>query len=226
MTMGDEKRLIRKVEKDFELITKARNMRLHLKGDILRDHTVTDILKSIMRDSYYDSREIEILSLTKPDDAKDFAFIMLTTEDARDDILNNGLIYHSERLKVSVPKDRGIGNPSDLRISTTLVANNLPQRESQSAITKSLKKLIGDDNVTNITFGYQHQQDNDRQTGWCHIQCLNTAVYTDWRHKSVYLFGRRVDFVPHKNSIDGSASNSTAVRLAHAPVQEAIAQKI
>ena len=225
MTMGDGERVIGKVEKGFELITKARNMRLHLKGEVLRDHTSTDILRSIVRDSYYDGREIEILSLTKSDNDKDFAFLTLTTEEARADILNNGLTYHSERLTVSATKDKGMGNPSELRISTTLVANNLPQRESQSTITKSLKKLLGEDNVTDITFGYQHKQEDDRQSGWCHIQCLNAAVYTDWLHKSVYMFGRRVDFVPHKGSIDGSAPNSTAIRLAQAPVREAIAQK-
>ena len=65
MTMGDGERIIGKVEKGFELITKARNMRLHLKGEAIRDNTATDILRSIMRDSYYDGREIEILSLTK-----------------------------------------------------------------------------------------------------------------------------------------------------------------
>jgi len=128
-------------------------------------------------------------------------------------------------LRLVLPKKKAWANPSELRISTTLVTNNLPQRESQSTITKSLKKLIGEDNVTNITFGYQHQLDSDRQAGWCHIQCLNAAVYTDWLHKSVYIFDRRVGFVPHKGSIDGSAPNSTAIRLAHAPVREAIAQK-
>ena len=225
MSMGDGKRIIGKIENGFELITKARNMRLHLKGEVLRDHTATDILRSIIRDSYYDGRALEILSLIKSDDAKDFAFITLTTKEVREDILNNGLIYHSEQLKVSATKDKGMGNPSELRISTTLVANNLPQRESQSTITKSLKKLIGEDNVTDITFGYQHKQDNDRQVGWCHIRCLNAGVYTDWLHKSVYIFGRRVDFVPHRGSIDGSAPNSTAIRLAHAPVRETIAQK-
>ena len=116
-------------------------------------------------------------------------------------------------------------NPSELRISTTLVANNLPQRESQSTITKSLKKFIGEDNVTGVTFGYQHKLEDERRAGWCHIQCLNAAVYTEWIHKSVYIFGRRVDFVPHKGSIDGSAPNPTAIRLAHAPVREVIAQK-
>ena len=50
-------------------------------------------------------------------------------------------------------------------------------------------------------------------------------MYTEWLHKSVYIFGRRVDFVPHKGSIDGSAPNPTAIRLAHAPVREVIAQK-
>ena len=225
MTMGDGERIIGKVEKGFELITKARNMRLHLKGEALRDHTAIDILRSIMRDSYYDGREMEILSLTKSDTNKDFAFITLTTEEAREDVLNNGLTYHSERLKVSATEDKEMGSPSELRISTTLVANNLPQRESQSNIIKSLKKLIGEDNVTGVTFGYQNKQDDDRQAGWCHIQCLNAAVYTEWLHKSVYLFGRRVDFVPHKGSIDGSEPNPTAIRLAHAPVREVIAQK-
>jgi hypothetical protein len=225
MAMGDGERIIGKVEKGFELITKARNMRLHLKGEVLRDHSATDILRSILRDVYYDGREIEILSLTKSDIDKDFAFITLTTEEARADILNNGLTYHSERLKVSATKDKGMGNPSELWISTTLVANNLPQRESQSTISKSLKKILGEDNVTDITFGYQHNQADDRQAGWCHIQCLNAAVYTDWLNKSVYIFGRRVDFVPHKGSIDGSAPNSTAIRLAQAPVRETIAQK-
>ena len=76
-----------------------------------------------------------------------------------------------------------------------------------------------------ITFGYQQNQDDDRQSGWCHIQCLNAAVYTDWLNKSVYMFGRRVDFVPHKGSIDGSVPNSIVIRLAQAPVREAIAQK-
>ena len=118
-----------------------------------------------MRDAYYDGRELEILSLTKSDNDKDFAFITLTTEEAREDILNNGLIYHSERLKISATKDKDAGNPSELMISTTLVANNLPQRESQSAITKSLKQLISEDNVTDITFGYQNKQDDERQAG-------------------------------------------------------------
>jgi hypothetical protein len=141
-------------------------MRLHLKRSTLRNITATDILKNLMQDFYYDGREIEILSLTKSDTDKDFAFITLTTEEARNDILTNGLTYHSERLKVSITKDKDVGNPSELRISTTLVANNLPQRESQSTIVKSLKRLIGEENVTAVTFGHQTKQNDDRQAGW------------------------------------------------------------
>ena len=74
-TMGDGEKIIGKVEKGYELITKARNMRLHLKGDALRNSTAMDILRNLMRDSYYDGREVEILSLTKSDIDKDFAFI-------------------------------------------------------------------------------------------------------------------------------------------------------
>ena len=225
MNMGNGEPVIGKVEKGFELVTKARNMRLHLKGEALRHNSAIDILRTLMQDFYYDGREVEILSLTKADLGRDFAFITLTTEEAKLDLLNNGVTYHSEKLKVSLTKDKDVGNPSELRLSTTLVVSNLPQRESQSAITKSLKRVFGAENVTGISFGYQTNQADDRQSGWCHIQCLNAAVYTEWSHKSTYILGRRVDFIPHKSSIDGTEPNPTAIRLAHAPVREVIAQK-
>ena len=225
MTMGDGERVIGKVEKGFELITKAKNMRLHIKGSTLWGSTSLDILRTLMSESYYEGREIEILSLTKSDEERDFAFLTLTTEEAKEDILRNGLIYRSEKLKVSITKDKDIGNISELRISTTLVANNLPQRESQSTITKALKRLFGEENISGITYGHNPNQEDDRQSGWCHIQCLNAAVYTEWLRKSTYILGRRVDFIPHKGSIDGTTPNQTAIRLAHAPVREVIAQK-
>ena len=105
MTMGDGERVIGKVEKGFELITKAKNMRLHLKGEALRNHTALDILRSLMKDFYYDGREVEILSLTKSETERDFAFITLTTEESKNDILTNGLTFHAEKLKVSITRD-------------------------------------------------------------------------------------------------------------------------
>ena len=225
MTMGDGERIIGIVEKEFELITKAKNMRLHLKGASLRGSTAVDILRTIMSESYYEGREVEILALTKADEEKDFAFLTLTTEEAKEDVLTNGLIYRSERLKVSLTKDKAIGSISELRISTTLVANNLSQRESQTAITKTLKRLFGEENITGVSFRHQSNQEDGRQSGWCHIQCLNAAVYTEWLRRSTYILGRRVDFIPHKGSSDGIAPNPTAIPLAHAPVREVLAQK-
>ena len=169
-------------------------MRLHLKGEALRNHRALDILRSLMKDAYYNGREVEILSLTKSETERDFTFITLTTEEAREDILNNGLTFQAERLKVSIIRTKDMSNPSELRISTTLVVTNLPQRESQSTITTTLKSLFGEENITGVTFGHKTNLDDDRQAGWCHIQCLNTAVYTEWLHKSTYILGRRVDF--------------------------------
>ena len=48
MTMGDGERSIGKVEKGFELITKAKNMRLHLKGEALRNNTAIYILRTLI----------------------------------------------------------------------------------------------------------------------------------------------------------------------------------
>ena len=61
-------------------------MRLHLKGEALRNNSAIDILRTLMRDSYYDGREVEILFLTKADINRDFVFITLTTEEAKTDL--------------------------------------------------------------------------------------------------------------------------------------------
>jgi hypothetical protein len=223
LEMEDGVKTIGKVEKGFELVTKARNLRIHLKGETLRHECASTIFDSLVRESYYNGLQHEFMGLTKPELEKNFAFLTLVTEEARDIILNEGLTYNSEKLIVSLPRDRNVGNPSELRISTTLVANNLPQRESQATIIKAMKQLFGENNIVGIGFG---NTNTTRQAGWCHLQCLNTAVYTEWIHKSAYILGRRIDFIPHRGSIDGSDPNKTAIRLAQAPVREVIADKV
>ena len=127
---------------------------------------------------------------------------------------------------MSIIRDRGASHPSELRISTTLVANNLPQRETQTAIIRAIKQVFGADNIVGVNFGANNLPHTDKQAGWCHIHCLNAAVYTEWLHKSTSILGRRVDFIPHRGSIDGTVPNNTAIRLAQAPAREAIADKI
>ena len=226
MAMEDGERVNGKVEKGYELATKARNLRLHLKGESLRHEHAFNILEAIVRENYYNGKQHEFMGLAKPEFEKDFAFLTLTTEEARDLVLKEGLTFNHEKLHVSIPRDRGASHPSELRISTTLVANNLPQRETQTAIIRAIKQVLGADNVVGVNFGANNHPHTDRQAGWCHIHCLNAAVYTEWLHKSTSILGRRVDFIPHRGSIDGAVPNDTAIRLAHAPAREAIADKI
>ena len=178
MELEDGVKTIKKVEKGYELVTKARNLRLYLKGETLRHELASTIFKSIVHESYYNGAQLEFMGLSKPVLDKDFVFLTLTMEEARDAILKEGLAYSNEKLLVSVTHDRNVGNPSELRISTTLVANNLPQRESQANIIKVIKHTFGEDNVLGISFG-TNPNNTTKQAGWCHIQCLNTAVYTE-----------------------------------------------
>jgi hypothetical protein len=205
-------------------MSKALNFRLYVKGETLRHAHTSQVFEEIVRESYYAGRQHEFLGLTKPEIDKTFAFLTLTSEEARDTVLNEGLSFKHKKLQVSVTRDRGTGNPSELRISTTLVANNLPQRESQASITKVIKQAFGADNIVGVSFGTNPH--SDKQAGWCHIQCLNAAVYTEWLHRSTFILGRRIDFIPHHGSIDGTDPNNTTIRLAQAPAREAIAEKI
>lgn len=179
MAMEDGEKIIGKVEKCYKLVTKARNLRLHLKGEILRYEQAFTIFESLVQESYYNGYQHEFMGLIKPEIDKNFAFVTFSTEEARDTVFKDGLFYNNEKLQVSIPRDRNVGNPSELRISTTLVANNLPQRESQAAITNAIKQVIGEDNIVGISFGYTNQCNSTKQAGWCHLQCLNTAVYTE-----------------------------------------------
>lgn len=147
-----------------------------LKGNALCNNKANVILRALMRECYYDKQEVKILSLAKPDEEKDFAFITLTTEEARGDLINNGLTYHSEHLEVRIKKDKDKGNPSGLWISITLVAKNLPQRESQYMITKTFKQILGRDNIFGTNFKYSSKWSDNRQPGCCHIPCLDAAV--------------------------------------------------
>lgn len=62
--------------------------------------------------------------------------------------------------------------------------------------------------------------------GWCHIQCLNASMYTEWLHKSTFTFGHQIDSIPCKENIDNTEPNKTAIQLALAPTRETIAQNV
>ena len=157
MEIEDVALVIGKVEKRFEVVTKASNLRLHLKGESLRHEHAFNIFEALVRESYYTGRQLEFMGFTKPELDKNFAFLTLTTEDARDLIIKDGLTFNHEKFQVSVPRDHGTGNASELRINTTLVANNLPERETQTTITKAIKHAFGTDNIVGVSFGTNNQ---------------------------------------------------------------------
>ena len=117
LEMKDGESVIGKVEKRYELVTKACNLRLHLKGEMLRHEHAFNTFEAIVRENYYTGKQHEFMGLTKPEFDKNFAFLTLTKEETRDLILKDGLTFNHERLQVSITRDRGTGNPSELRIA-------------------------------------------------------------------------------------------------------------
>ena len=130
------------------------------------------------------------MGLTKPEFDKNFAFLTLITEEAQDIILMKWLTFNHEKLQVSITHDRSTGNPSELQINMILVANNLPQREPQTFITQAIKQTFGADNILGVSNDTNNHPYTDKQVGWYHIQCISTAVYTEWLHKSTYIYAR------------------------------------
>ena len=53
MELEGGERVMGKVEKGFELVTKVGNLRLYIKGDTLRDHSAHIISNTLVHKSYY-----------------------------------------------------------------------------------------------------------------------------------------------------------------------------
>ena len=83
---GDEM-VIEKVKKVYKLVTQACNLRLHLKRDSFKDNQAHRFFHTLVRESYYEGKQYEFMSLTESDASKDFAFRILIPEEAKDVIL-------------------------------------------------------------------------------------------------------------------------------------------
>ena len=156
------------MKKGFELATKAHNLRLHLEGDTFQGKAAHDMFKEIVRKSYYVGRPHEFL-------------ILANMDPERDVILKNVLKFNYEKLIISVTYDQETGNPSELHIiSTMLVINNLPQIESQSITVTTIKRLYGKGNIVGVGFDHTPNHKEDKQCGWCHMQCLTLWSTSNW----------------------------------------------
>ena len=61
MKMADGKKVIGKIEKRYELVTKARNLRLHLKGETLCHTQAFTIFESLIQENYYSGYQHEFM---------------------------------------------------------------------------------------------------------------------------------------------------------------------
>ena len=96
MKMADGENVIGKIEKLYKLVTKARNLWLHLKGKSLRHTQAFIIFESLVQENYYSGHQHEFMGLTKPELDRNFVFLTFTIEEAKDAILKEGLTYNNE----------------------------------------------------------------------------------------------------------------------------------
>jgi hypothetical protein len=68
------------------------------------------------------------MNLTKADATKDFAFLTLICEQARDVVFKLGLVFQHKKIHISITRNIESTAPLELCINTTLVANNLPPK--------------------------------------------------------------------------------------------------
>lgn len=93
-------------EKGYELITQTQNLCLYLKGDSLMDTQAHTLFCTLVREGHYEGKQLEFMSLTKPDITKDFAFFTIISEEVRDGILNQRLTYQRKRIHMSITKGK------------------------------------------------------------------------------------------------------------------------
>ena len=61
MKMAGGEKVVDKIEKWYELVTKARNLRLHLKGETLRHTQAFTIFELLVQENYYSGYQHEFM---------------------------------------------------------------------------------------------------------------------------------------------------------------------
>ena len=74
LKMEDGVKVIGKIKKKYELATKARNLRLYLRGETLRHVSAFTIFESLVQESYYSGHQHEFMGLAKPEIEKKNCF--------------------------------------------------------------------------------------------------------------------------------------------------------
>ena len=92
-----------------------------------------------------------------------FLIFTLISKETRDVIFKYGIGLQHEKIEVSMTRDKESTAPSELRISTTLVANNLPQNETQTSIVMVFKNKFGDGNTVSFNFNNNVNHTEDKQ---------------------------------------------------------------
>lgn len=62
--------------------------------------------------------------------------------------------------------DNEVGNKTELYTSTTLIAENLTQKESQSTFLRTNKQIVREDTIVDTTFGNSSRHKDDKPSRW------------------------------------------------------------
>ena len=97
--------------------------------------------------NYYKGQQLEFLTLTKLEVSKDYTFLTLATEEARDSTLEHDLVDNHEKLKVGVTHDHVLAIcPSYALVQPSPNVANHHSENHQAVITRgvhsSLKPII------------------------------------------------------------------------------------
>lgn len=55
-----------------------------------------------------------------------------------------------------------------------------------------------------VNFFFKHDNKNSKHQSSCNIQCLDAMVYNAFDNKTVKLYSKHVQFIPHPRSLDES----------------------
>ena len=89
----------------------------------------------------------------------------------------------------------------------TLIVKNCNIAYPTSAITKNLKKIMGDKNIVQSYFPREDPARN-LHAGICNLEVLNPSVYKQYVKKNLKLLHMYAKCTPHPHSLDGTSCPS------------------
>ena len=209
--------VILKIEKAFELPTKAERLAVHVDAPGTMDRlTQEQVMSNSIYESYRLQLEYEIMRVSKLP-TNTFVHVYLASFESTANILKHGLKLQGNVSLVAAPKKDKTTRAQEqeqaqMDYALTLTVSQIARQDTQASFTTAFTRLVAKSSIKALYFVGMKKNETVMHSRKVHFVCANAVIYNRYLHKKNVPCGKGfIDFNAHRRSIEGSEKPSKEI---------------